>query len=194
MAVFPIGMALLPVFSPVFCFQSAHPSWFLFNCALPKLYKFTRFLDLRAFAGFCGRFADFFWAQLCAFICVGARDMKMAWYVPATQPGCKPCSVIFKMSLVVIVWPLGSKTRQTSKIRRDSENWVILGHTPKLPKIIDRRNVQVTYYKYLQAKGKSKLHDVISTAMDYNLGLRVPLKSRQDSLLFQGVSQPPQLR
>ena len=31
---------------------------FLFNCALPKLYKFTRFLDLRAFAGFCGRFAD----------------------------------------------------------------------------------------------------------------------------------------
>ena len=52
-------------------------------------------------------------------------------------------SVIFKMSLVVIVWPLGSKTRQTSKIRRDSENWVILGHTPKLPKIIDRRNVQV---------------------------------------------------
>ena len=67
----------------------------------------------------------------------------MAWYVPGTQPGCKPCSVIFKMSLVVIVWPLGSKTRQTSKIRRDSENWVILGHIPKLPKIIDRRNVQV---------------------------------------------------
>ena len=70
----------------------------------------------------------------------------MAWYVPGTQPGCKPCSVIFKMSLVVIVWPLGSKTRQTSKIRRDSENWVILGHTPKLPKIIDRRNVQVSCF------------------------------------------------
>ena len=70
----------------------------------------------------------------------------MAWYVLATQPGCKPCSVIFKMSLVVIVWPLGSKTGQTSKIRRDSENWVILGHTPKLPKIIDRRNVQVYIY------------------------------------------------
>ena len=48
-----------------------------------------------------------------------------------------------KMSLVVIVWPLGSKTRQTSRSRRDSENWVILGHTPKQPKIIDRRNVQV---------------------------------------------------
>jgi len=44
------------------------------------------------------------------------------------------------------VWPLGSKTRQTSKIRRDSENWVILGHTPKLPKIIDRRNVQVCFF------------------------------------------------
>ena len=40
-------------------YGAAHPSWFLFNCALPKLYKFTRFLDLRAFAGFCGRFADF---------------------------------------------------------------------------------------------------------------------------------------
>jgi hypothetical protein len=40
-------------------YGATHPSWFLFNCALPKLYKFTRFLDLRAFAGFCGRFADF---------------------------------------------------------------------------------------------------------------------------------------
>jgi hypothetical protein len=44
------------------------------------------------------------------------------------------------MSIVVIVWPLGSKTRQTSRIRRNSENWVVLGHTPKLPKIVDRRN------------------------------------------------------
>ena len=81
-------------------YGAAHPSWFLFNCALPKLYKFTRFLDLRAFAGFCGRFADFCGrfagnvGQLCAFICVGARDMRMAWYVFGTQPGCKPCSVI----------------------------------------------------------------------------------------------------
>ena len=32
-----------------------------------------------------------------------------------------------------------------SRIRRDSENWVVLGHTPKLPKIIDRRNVQVEF-------------------------------------------------
>ena len=77
----------------------------------------------------------------------------MAWYVPGSQPGCKPCSVRFKMSLslVVIVWPPGSKTRQTSRIRRDSENWVILGHTPKLPTIIDRRNVQDIYtclYKF----------------------------------------------
>ena len=106
-------------------YGAAHPSWFLFNCALPKLYKFTRFLDLRAFAGFSGRFADFlrfagnFWAQLCAFICIGARDMRMAWHVLGTQPGCKPCSVTFKMSIVVIVWPLGSKTRQTSRIRLD---------------------------------------------------------------------------
>ena len=100
-------------------YGAAHPSWFLFNCALPKLYKFTRFLDLRAFAGFCGfllAFCGYFWAQLYAFIFAGARDLRMAWYVPGTQPGCKPCSVIFKMSIVVIVWPLGSKTRQTSRI------------------------------------------------------------------------------
>ena len=32
-------------------YGTAHPSWFLLNCALPKLYKFTRFLDLRAFCG-----------------------------------------------------------------------------------------------------------------------------------------------
>ena len=74
--------------------------------------------------------------------------MRMAGYVPGTQPGCEPCSVIFKMSIVVIVWPLGSKTRQTSRIRRDSENWVILGHTPKLPKIIDRNyiNIAISYF------------------------------------------------
>ena len=62
MALFPIVMALLPVFSPVFCFQkygAAHPSWCLFNCALQN---FTNLLDswicgrLRVF---CGRFADF---------------------------------------------------------------------------------------------------------------------------------------
>ena len=30
--------------------------------------------------------------------------MKMAWYVLGTQPGWKPCLVIFKLSIVVIVW------------------------------------------------------------------------------------------
>ena len=71
-----------PVFSPVFCSQ------------------FTRFLDLRAFAGFAGVLRTFagvlrvILGAVCAFICVGARDMRMAWYVFGTQPGCKPCSVI----------------------------------------------------------------------------------------------------
>ena len=147
------------------CFPSAWPSsqsshqYFAFNlhiqvgfCLIARSQNYTNLPDswicgrLRVFAGVCGfllAFCGYFWAQLYAFIFAGARDLRMAWYVPGTQPGCKPCSVIFKMSLVVIVWPLGSKTRQTSKIRRDSENWVILGHTPKLPKIIDRRNVQV---------------------------------------------------
>ena len=41
-------------------YGAAHPSRLLFNCALPKLFKFTRFSDLRAFAGFCGRFAGNF--------------------------------------------------------------------------------------------------------------------------------------
>ena len=70
----------------------------------------------------------------------------MTWYVFGTQPGCKPCSVIIIQNVNSgVVWPPGSKTRQTSRVGRDSENWVILGHTPKLPKIIDRRNVQVCY-------------------------------------------------
>ena len=53
MAVFPIGMALLPVFL-VFRFQSAHPSWFLFHCALPKIIQIYQILG---FAGVCGFFA-----------------------------------------------------------------------------------------------------------------------------------------
>ena len=145
MAVFPIGMALLPVFSPVFCFQSAHPSWLLFNCALPKFVNVQDSWICGRLQGFAGVLRVILGAVMCIYIYVGARDMRMAWCVPGTQPGCKSCSVIFKMSLVVIVWPLGSKTRQTSRIRRDPENWIILGHTPKLPKIIDRRNVQVNY-------------------------------------------------
>ena len=119
---------------------AAHPSWFLFYCALPKLYKFTRLLDLRALRVILG-----------AVICIYMRwrsGYENGLVVFGTQPGCKPCSVIFKMSIVVIVWPLGSKTRQTSRIRRNSDNWVVLGHTPKLPKIIDRRNVQVYIYIY----------------------------------------------
>ena len=57
-------------------YGAAHPSWFLFNCALPKLYKFTRFLDLRAFAGFCGRlriFAGVLRVLLGAVICIYIR-------------------------------------------------------------------------------------------------------------------------
>ena len=157
MAVFPIGMALLPVFL-VFRFQSAHPSWFLFNCALPKIIQIYQILG---FAGVCGFFAGVLRivagvlrAILGAVMCIYMRwcwDMRMAWYVRGTQPGCKPCSVILKMSLVVIMWPRGSKTRQSSRIRRNSENWVILRHSPKLPKIIDRKNVQDIYiYIYIQ--------------------------------------------
>ena len=156
MAVFPIGMALLPVFSPAFCFQNMEPHIQVGFCLIARSQNYTNLPD----SWICGRFADFcvlrvilgavIYTLFCgyfgrSYIYVGARDMRMAWYVPGTQPGCKPCLVIFKMSIVVIVWPLGSKTRHTSRIRRDSENWVILGHTPKLSKIIDRRNVQVYF-------------------------------------------------
>jgi len=120
MALFPIVMALLPVFSPVFCFQkygAAHPSWCLFNCALQN---FTNLLDswicgrLRVFAGVLRIFAGVLRVILGAVLCI---YMRWCWgYENGTQPGCKPRSVIFKMSIVVIVWPLGSKSRQTSRI------------------------------------------------------------------------------
>ena len=85
---------------------AVHPSRFVFICALPKLYNFSRFLDLRVFAGFCGRFADSCgrfagnFGRSYVHLCVGARDMRVAWYFPGTQPGCKPCSIIFNMSIV----------------------------------------------------------------------------------------------
>ena len=161
MAVFPNGMALLPIFSsgPEFCFQNMEPHIQVGFCLIARSQNYTNLPDswicgrLRVFAGVLRIFACVLrvilgasyvhlYALVLGIWMLHARDMRMAWYVPGTQPGCKPCSVIFKMSIVVIVWPLGSKTRQTSRIRRDSENWVILGHTPKLPKIIDRRNVQ----------------------------------------------------
>ena len=149
------------------CFPLAWPSsqsshqYFAFNphiqvgfCLIVRSQNYTNLPDswicgrLRVFAGVLRIFAGVLRVILGAVFCIYMRrcsgyENVLVLYVPGTQPGCKPCSVIFKMSLVVIVWPLGSKTRQTSRSRRDSENWVILGHTPKQPKIIDRRNVQV---------------------------------------------------
>ena len=66
-------------------YGAAHPNWFLFNCKLPKLYKFTRFLDLRAFCGFLRAFCRSFWAK----ICVGARDengLVCTWDAARMQP------------------------------------------------------------------------------------------------------------
>ena len=101
-----------------------------------------KILQIYQILGFAGVLKVILGAVMCIYMrwCSGYENGLVC---PWAQPGCKPCSVIFKMSLVMIVWPPGSKTRQTSRIRRDSENWVIVGHTPKLPKIIDRRNVQV---------------------------------------------------
>ena len=115
-------------------------------CLIARSQNYTNLPD----SWICGHlqvFAGVLWVILGAvtriYMCWCSGYENGLVYLPGTQPGCKPCSVIFKMSLVVIVWPLGSKTRQTSRIRGDSENWFILGQTPKLPKIIDRRNVQV---------------------------------------------------
>ena len=119
-----------PVFSPVTCFQNMEPHIQVSFCLISGSQNYTNSPDswtcgrLRVSAGvlriFAGVLRVILGAATCIFICVGARDMRMAWYVFGTQPGCKPCSVIFKMSIVVIVWLLGSKTRQTSRIRRDS--------------------------------------------------------------------------
>ena len=164
------------------CFPLAWPSsqsshqYFAFNphiqvgfCLIVRSQNYTNLPDswicgrLRVFAGVLRIFAGVLRVILGAVFCIYMRwcsgyENVLVLYVPVTQPGCKPCSVIFKMSLVVIVWPLGSKTRQTSRSRRDSENWVILGHTPKQPKIIDRRNVQV--FNILTSKCASRHNGV----------------------------------
>ena len=175
------------------CFPLAWPSsqsshqYFAFNphiqvgfCLIVRSQNYTNLPDswicgrLRVFAGVLRIFAGVLRVILGAVFCIYMRwcsgyENVLVLYVPGTQPGCKPCSVIFKMSLVVIVWPLGSKTRQTSRSRRDSENWVILGHTPKQPKIIDRRNVQVHSYihtfihSYIRTFVHSYIHRYIDT-------------------------------
>ena len=105
---FPIGIALLPVFSPIFCFQNMEPHIQVGFCLIARSQNYTNLPDfwmcghLQVFAGALRIFAGRSYVHL---FCVGARYMRMAWYVPGTQPGCKPCSVIFKMSIVVIVWP-----------------------------------------------------------------------------------------
>ena len=78
MAVFPIGMALLPVFSSVFCFQNMEPHIQLGFCLIARSQNYSNLPDswicgrLRVFAGalriFAGVLREFFWAQLCAYI------------------------------------------------------------------------------------------------------------------------------
>ena len=128
---FPIRRALLPVFSQ-YCFQNAEPHVQVGLCliALPKEDKFTR-LDLRAFAGFCGRFAGNFGCSHVHLKCVGALDMGMAWARPwdtARMQAMFNHIQDFTCGDSLAIRPSGKKTRQTSRIRRDAEKlYVILG-------------------------------------------------------------------
>jgi len=98
--------------------------------ALPKEDKFTR-LDLRAFAGFCGRFAGNFGCSHVHLKCVGALDMGMAWARPwdtARMQAMFNHIQDFTCGDSLAIRPSGKKTRQTSRIRRDAEKlYVILG-------------------------------------------------------------------
>ena len=157
-------------------YGAAHPSWFLFNCALPKLYKlldswicYTNLPDswicgrFLVFAGvlrfFAGGLREILGAVMCIYMrwCSGYENGLVCLWDAARMQAM--FSHIQKMSIMVIVWPLGSKTRQTSRIRRDSENWVVLGHTPKLPKIIDRRTVQVVVFCAFSLRQRFGLQD-----------------------------------
>jgi hypothetical protein len=66
MAVFPIDMALLPVFSPAFCFQNMQPHIQVGLCLIARSQNYTNLPDswicgrLRVFADFYGRFAGNF--------------------------------------------------------------------------------------------------------------------------------------
>ena len=123
-----------PVFSPTFCFQNMEP------CIQ------VGFLDLRAFAGFCGCFAVILGAAVCIYMrwCSGYENglvchwdaaMMQAMFSRIQNVNCGDSVATGKQN----------QANYYSRIRRDSENWVVLGHTPKLPKIIDRRNVQVEF-------------------------------------------------
>ena len=56
MAVFPIDMALLPVFSPAFCFQNMQPHIQVGLCLIARSQNYTNLPD----AWICGRFAGNF--------------------------------------------------------------------------------------------------------------------------------------
>ena len=60
------------------------------NCTLPKLYKFTRFLDLRGVLRiFAGVLQVILGAVMCIKICVGARDengLVCTWDAARMQP------------------------------------------------------------------------------------------------------------
>jgi hypothetical protein len=65
MAVFPNGMALLPIFSPAFCFQNMEPHIQVGFCLIARSQNYTNLPDswicgrLRVFAGVLRIFADF---------------------------------------------------------------------------------------------------------------------------------------
>jgi hypothetical protein len=147
MAVFPIGMAWPSS-------QFSH-QYFEFNphiqvglCLIAHSQNYTNLADswicrrLRVFAGVLRIFAGILQVILGTVMCI-----NMCW-CSGYENGlvcpwdCKPCSVILNVTCGDSV----ATRKQNQANCRDSENWVISGHIPKVPKIIDQRNVQVLCY------------------------------------------------
>ena len=79
MAVFPIGMAFLPVFSPVFCFQNMEPHIQVGFCLIARSQNYTNLPDswicgrLRVFAGVLRILAGVLRVILGAVMCIYMR-------------------------------------------------------------------------------------------------------------------------
>ena len=79
MAVFPIGMALLPVFSPSFCFQNMEPHIQVGFCLIARSQNYTNLPDswicgrLRVFAGVLRIFEGVLRVILGAVMCIYMR-------------------------------------------------------------------------------------------------------------------------
>ena len=179
------------------CFQSAWPSsqsshqYFAFNlhiqvgfCLIARSQNYTNLPDswicgrLRVFAGVLRIFAGVLRVILGAVMCI-----YMRWCSGYENGLVCPCDAARMQAMFSHIQNVtcgdSVATRKQnranyiiSKIRRDSENWVILGHTPKLPKIIDRRNVQVFFNFRFHLEPRQSATQTSQKRIAYCTGLR----------------------